>query len=488
MSQPDSATGSVLSLWRDTAPPPAAQLARALAVLVAVLLLQPQPVVLPLVRAFQAGQAAGASQDYGAAADAWAESAQRLPYSSQALYQAALAEISAGRFEAAVGHLKAAAALDGWTAARRIALGDAYTGLGDTTSAVDQWEQALADQPGDDALLARLANSYEALGRYPDALRVLRDLVGLRPGDSAARYRLALVSAAAEPESAMSALSLAGDLAPELKPALQPIIDSVQTGAEAGDRAYTFGLVGYSLIQLKEWGLAEFALTTAVTLNPSYADAHAYLGLAQDMGGKDGQSAYETAVALAPESAMAQYLLGLHWRRQGDSQAALPYLKAAEALDSKNPALAAELGGAYAALGDLTAAEAWLTQAVSLDSQNAEFWLLLARFYVDNDFHVAEAGLPAARMAVGLAPQSALAADALGYALVVTGDLVNGAKMLERALALDGQQSSIFLHLGLLYTRQGRRAEAEAALNHALALDPEGYYGGLALRALSQLP
>jgi tetratricopeptide (TPR) repeat protein len=462
-------------------------LLRALLLLLAVLWLAPQPVLRPIAALLAAAQAATTAEDYPAAADSLANAAARLPYDAYLNHRAGLSEISAGRFSDAIRHLSLAAEQASWTPARRVALGDAFAGLQDEAAAREQWTLALAETPDDDELLARLANSYEAAALYPQAIATLTELARVRANDSSVYYRLALLTAATQPGEALARLTLAADIAPELEPATRLLIEAVEAGRAAGDEAYTFGRIGYALIQLGEWPLAEVALTEALNRNGEYADAFAYLGLAQDMQDKDGQPNYERALALAPGSPLAQFLMGLHWRRLGDSNNALPYLKTAQSLDPQNPAVAAEIGGAYAALGDLTSAEIWFTEAVRKDEQNPSFWLLLARFYVDHEYHMAELGLPAARMAVGLNPASALAADALGYALVLTGDLVNAEKMLLRALELDSSLASGYYHLGLLYQRQQRPAEAETVLNHALALDPDGTYGGLALKALASL-
>lgn len=470
--------------------PPALRLGplgRSVLLLAAVLWLAPQPVLRPIALAFQSAQAATVAEDYTAAAEALAQAAARLPYDAATNQRAGLAEISAGRYADAIRHLTLAAAQTGWTSARRIALGDAYAGLQDAPAARAQWELALADAPDDDALLARLANSYEAAGLYPEALLTLTELARVRAGDTSVVYRLALLTAATTPDEALSRLTLAADLSPELQPATNLLIEAIEAGRAAGDDTYTFGRVGFALIQLSEWPLAEVALTQAINRDGEYADAFAYLGLAQDMQGKDGLPSYQHALDVAPASPLAQFLMGLHWRRLGDSNSALPYLKAAQALDPNNPAVAAEIGGAYAALGDLTSAEIWFTEAVRKDEQNADFWLLLARFHVDHDFHMTELGLPAARMAAGLNPSSALAADALGYALFLTNDPINAEKMLLRALELDNDLASAYYHLGLLYQQQARLTEAETVLTHALALDPEGTYGGLALKTLASL-
>lgn len=466
---------------------PAAALARAILVVALVLIAGFQPGPLAIQRDYRSAQAATTAKNYAAAADALADAAARLPYSGYAANRAGLAEISAGRFDEAIRHLFIAAALDGWTTARRVALGDAYLGKGDNNAALAQWEAALAADPNDDGLLARLANQYEAAGRYAEAVNVLNQLTQLRPKDPAVYYRLALLTAATAPEDAPARLALAAGIAPNLAPATQTLIDAIQAGQAAGDRAAMFGKVGYALIQLSEWRLAQEALTHAVTLNPQYADAFAYLGLALDRQNQDGLVDYETAVKLAPQSPLVQYLLGLHWRRAGNSDTALPYLLAAQKLDPQNPAIAAEIGGAYASTGDLPNGEVWLSQAVKLDDHNPQWWLLLAKFYLDNVYHVAELGLPAARRAAELDPKSGPAADALGYALVLTGDLVDGEKTLQQALTLGGDSASTYYHLGVLYQQQKRNPEAEAAYKHALSLDPDGFYGGLTLKALGAL-
>jgi len=460
---------------------------RAALLLAAVALLGAQPVVLPIAQDWLAAQTATAAQDYLTAADALADVAARLPNYGYAQHRAGLAAISAERFEDATRFLKAAAALDGWTATRHTALGDAYFGQGNTEAALAEWELALAETPEDDALLVRLANNYEAAGRYPEAVAVLNTLTRVRPDDPTVFYRLAVLSAATSPTDAPARLLVVAELAPDLAASVQVLLDAIAAGQATGDPAVTFAKVGYAFEQLGEWRLAEEALARAVNLSPAYADAYVYLGLAQDMQGKDGQPAYQQAVTLAPDSPVAQFFFGLHYRRTGDSQTALTYLLAAQQLDQANPAIAAEIGGAYASLGDLALAETWMSQAVTLDEHDVRWWLLLARFYVDNEYRVADLGLPAARQAVALAPNNAQAVDTLGFALVLTDDFSNGQKLLEQALALDAQAASVYYHLGVFHSRQGNTADAELMLNHALALDPDGYYGGRALQALARL-
>jgi tetratricopeptide (TPR) repeat protein len=466
---------------------PRSAMLRAAGLVLAVALCGAQPMVLPIALNMAAAQASTAQADYPTAADALFENASRLPYSGYAQNRAGLASISAQRWDDAIKYLNAAARLDGWTPQRRIALGDAFYGKGDLPAALEQWEAAWVDLPEDDGLLVRLARNYEAVGRYPEAVTALNALARLRGDDATVYYRLAVLTAATVPAEAPGRLAVVAELSPELAPLTQLLINAIQEGQATGSEAVTYAKVGFAFETLGEWRLAEEALTRAVTLDPTYGEAYAYLGLALDQQGKDGLESYEQALALEPASMIANFYVGLYWRRFGDSEQALTYLNAAFATDPTNPAIAAEMGAAYGALGDLINAEKWLSAAVTLDESDARWWLLLARFCVDNDYHVAELGLPAARQAATMAPDDPGAADTLGFALVLTGDLVNAQKVLERALALDPQSPSIYYHLGEMYARQGDTAQAEAALNHALALDPDGFYGGLALQALARL-
>jgi tetratricopeptide (TPR) repeat protein len=450
---------------------------RLLLLIAALLALSPNAVPLAIPEAFQRAALAEREGDAPALASALSE-AER----------SGMADLDAGRFDSAAVMLQRAAALNGWTPALHRALGDALAGGGDQAGAVVHWEAAQQAEPADDATLTRLALAYEAGGDYERAIAAYAQRFQNGVTDPAMLYRLALLTAVTKPEDAVARLTVVTNVPSEYTPRAQALQRAIEAGLNEGDPAYTFGRVGYQLIQFQDWALAEHALTQAVTLNPQYSDAFAYLGLAQDAQGEDGAAAYQRAIETAPGSPLAQYLFGLHYRKRGESARALPYLQAAQQLDPQNPAIAAEVGGAYAAQGDFINAESWFNQAVELAPNDAQFWLLLTRFYIDNEYKIAELGLPAARTAAGLDPNSALAADALGYALIISGDFVNGEKQLQRAVTLDPNLASAYYHIGLYYAIRNRGDEARAALNHALALDPQGSYGNLALKALALVP
>lgn len=461
---------------------------RAALLIAALLLLRPSPVPENIADAFRRAATAAEAGQFAAAADSLNLAAAHLPDDPETLYRAGAADLSAGRFDSAARRLQRAGDRGGWTPARRVLLGDAYLGQGDRDAAVMQWEAALAELPDNDAILSRLAPSYEAAGRYADAIAMLTRRAQTGAPDPALIYRLALLTAATSPAEAPGWLTQAASLPSAFAPQAERLQRAIAAALTQNDEAYLYGRVGYELVQMQEWSLAEHALAKAVVINPQYADAYAYLGLARDAQGRDGEADYLKAVELAPDSPLTQFLLGRHYRQTSQNARALPYLEAAQQLDPANPALAAEIGQAYAAQNDLLNAEMWLSEAVRLAPRSPDFWLLLARFHIDYDWKVPEQGLPAARQAVGLAPESAAAQDLFGYALVLTGDLFNGEESLRRALALDPELAAAHYHLGRLYALQNRTAQARSAFNQALTLDPDGPYGNQALRALAALP
>lgn len=438
-------------------------------------------------------QAASAiPQGNAASAVMWLRrAALRLPWDSALQQQTALAELAAGNYAEAARRLQTLGQVAGFSPTVRVALGDALAAQGQMTLALAEWEQARLSLPNDAELTYRLAQGYEAQDQLAQAI----DLYATLPPEHPGFIRAALLTAVTTPLQSVARLMLAAQAAPPpTNLVARALLETVKQAAPSGDEAFALTSVGYTLIQNNENALAERALARAAILNPKYADAFTFLGLARDRNGGNGQQAYETAAALAPDNYLPRFLLGLHWRRLGQSGQALPWLQAAQRLDPTNPAIAAEIGGALAAQGDVLAAEIALTQATQLGGADPAFWILLAQFYVDNNFKVNSPGLEIARTATILAEQrgtraqQALARDALGLAYLLTNDLPNSQESLAQAQALDPTLPRAHYHQGLLAAQQGDVRAARAAFETALGLDPQGEVGNRALRALAQLP
>ena len=122
----------------------------------------------------------------------------------------------------------------------------------------------------------------------------------------------------------------------------------------------------------------------------------------------------------------------------------------------------------------------WYQGAAEAAPDDADFHLMLVRFYLDHLYRVAEGGLPAAQTLVELAPDDARAHDLLGWAYHLAGQHAEGERVLLQALRLDPDLVSAHYHLGSLYLTIGQRESARWHLQRVIDLDLHGFYRGRA--------
>jgi tetratricopeptide (TPR) repeat protein len=450
-----------------------------------IILLAPQPNWLPLLADIHlASQSPNlTTESVAALTDAY----QRQPWNPDLAHTAGLASLAIGDFDSAIAALNVTVARTGWTPDLHIALGDAYAGKNDLDQALTHWEAALPDRLNDAGLLNKLARTYEAQGRYPEASAVLRSLVALEPQNAVARYRFGLVLSVIDPASAPQHLALAAGMDPSVAPFAASLNNAVEAGLKAGDQAYTYGIIGYTLIAVREYALAKAALLRAIEERSDFADAYAYLGLAEDELGNDGTYAFDRAFAIKPDLPLAHYLVGLHYRRTGEVDKAIQSLQKAFELDPSNAAAAAELGSIYSDAADVPNAENWYRQAVRVAPEDGTFWLLLAQFYAGHELRLDNDALLSARKAVELDPASVQAYDTLGYVYYLNEQFAEAETNLLKARELDPTQPSVYFHLGLVYLDSNRLTESKENLEKAVDLGAGGPIAEQAFKALARL-
>jgi tetratricopeptide (TPR) repeat protein len=390
-------------------------------------------------------------------------------------------------FPAAVCYLRLAEDVLGRDPQFLTELGEAYWGAGQREQALTEWEKALALSPDRGDLLVRVWRGYFEIERWDRAEAAIGLLLERRPDDTEATYALALIRAAQNPGSAL-------DLLAALKNAPKPFGENARS-LEIVIRAalrrrvpeYIFASTGEELIRLGEMGLAKEALRLAIDRNPNYGEAYALLGVAQEAAGENPEESYRQGVALAPNSALACLVYGAWLRRQGEFALARWWLMQAWIRRPGDWIIAAELAQTDFARGNPGDAESWVLQAVELNPGQPEAWIVLAAFYIENDFRIAESGIPAARQAVTLAPQNDRALDLLGLGWFKTGDISLAERLFLRALEIDPDSASVHLHLGMAYREQGRAAEAKLEWETVLRLDPDGAVGMQAKELLDKI-
>jgi len=139
-----------------------------------------------------------------------------------------------------------------------------------------------------------------------------------------------------------------------------------------------------------------------------------------------------------------------------------------------------QLAYALTALKRTDEARAEYQKAAELDPKMAEAQLNLGILLLEKDPAAAVAPL---RKAAELLPSQTRPRFLLGLALERSGDAAGATASFEAASHLDPNDVEAVTHLGAMYLRNARPAEAEAKLRHALELQPQS---PMALQGLAQ--
>ena len=201
-----------------------------------------------------------------------------------------------------------------------------------------------------------------------------------------------------------------------------------------------------------------------------------------------------------PDSADANYWLGVAHQQQSDFEGAYPYLKKAaalapgrvmrryfvlgqytEAVDILHDVLSVEpdnveaiywTGLAHESLGNLQKTERYLRRAISLDPEYADALNALGYFFAENGTNLDEA-VDLIKKALKKSPQEAGYIDSLGWAYFKQGKLDEALRQLEKATRLMPDSVEIQDHLGDAYMKKGLKDKAIAAWQRAIRLEPD---------------
>jgi tetratricopeptide (TPR) repeat protein len=182
---------------------------------------------------------------------------------------------------------------------------------------------------------------------------------------------------------------------------------------------------------------------------------------------EQSKTAFETFVALLPDSWQANVFYGDVARQHGDLLAALAhYQKAADAKpDSPAPDLG--LGTVYWEMGDFDRATTYLHKTLSRNSQAMQAVFELANIAVRR--HSDSDAIPLLKQYLN-AQSDALAAHAdLGRAYLHLEQYANAAAELQKAAAAD-DQGDIHYQLSVALRKLGRVQEADAALKESISI------------------
>jgi tetratricopeptide (TPR) repeat protein len=385
--------------------------------------------------------------------------AQAAPQDLQAQLRLAQAYLARQQWEPAkAAYLKALALAPGDEEILR-ALGALALARGEDAEALDWLNRCLEAHPG--SLQAHLlkAGCLAQMDRDEEAVVEYRAALALDPQASSAYLQLALLqSEMKQPEAAVGTLCLG----------LAAIPDDA-------------GLIDtLARLELRQDHVAEAVagFRDLVRLQPDSQDARLDLGLSLLRLGeaRQARAAMEPLSATAGDKqALLLTALGMAADTQGDSLAAVDYLKSGLDLDPKTALSYGQLASLYERLSRTAEVAPLLERAVAQVPDNADLWSLLGAAYLDTD----QAGLALQRLEK--ARTLGLDSPELHYQLAVacdrTGDTTTAERELDRVIEAQPNNAEALNYLG--YSLADRNLELDKAmdlLKRAVALEPENPY------------
>jgi protein O-GlcNAc transferase len=310
------------------------------------------------------------------------------PEHTLALFRSGLLELQDGRPDIAlarIGHAIDAAPED---ARYRVGLAQAFQALNRWEDAVRSYESALRLQPDFPEILHSLGICLQRSGRLPQAATAYRQALLQHPGHAAIMASLGTVlRETGELTEAIGLLRAATELEPRVASHAVNlgIAFCNQRNFEAAERILKQALalaphdadaafnLGNALHALGRSSQAVELYRQAVALRPDYVDALINLGNVYTEIGEFnlGLAAYDAAILAQPDSVVAMNNAGCLLRTLGRTDAAQDVLLRALRADPQRAALYDNLGNVYKDAGELDEAIDCFRKALELDPSAA---------------------------------------------------------------------------------------------------------------------
>ena len=347
----------------------------------------------------------------------------------------------------AVGLLLRAIAADPQASQPQSMLARAYIRLGNGPRAEQAAQEAVKLAPDSSRALASAGETMLDLGKFREALGFYRRAVEISPASATAYYHLSRAQMALG-DRADGRISLEQSIELDPDALSAPMVLAVmemrdgypekaleiagELRAKHADNPAVYALEGDVLMALDRMMEAFAAFQHAYTLRPvSLVAIRAYQSGTQ-AGQTDAHELMESWLADNPDDGAVMTVLAQYRQGQGDTASAMRGYERAIEINENN----------FMAMNNL----AWM--------------------YLEAGNEQAE---ELARKAVELAPESGPVGDTLGWILVETGKLEEGAGRLEAAAKASPEVLDIRYHLAVAKSRQGETAESISILNDILA-------------------
>lgn len=245
---------------------------------------------------------------------------------------------------------------------------------------------------------------------------------------------------------------------------------------------YNFRTFG---VTQKTWqDSALYYSSKAIATDPSSPDGYIVQGNVFRYLGKvkEAKAAYSSAYQLAPNSPDALQAYGMQILRDGNERGADMVLKSiSNQYSIKDPEYYLELNGPFFNLEEFPTQLKLLNKARAMGDNSVRLHLAFTTVYWWSGQY--EKGIETAKMAEKINPESAQIADNLAWLHFIKGDLEKAAnywskyKTIEASFE-DSTQTVAFRHrLGMVYSKMGRKKEADALFREDLKIRSEQLAG-----------
>lgn len=380
------------------------------------------------------------------------------PTSADAVAAAGLAEGNLGRLPAARDRLTRGAAAAPWHALTSGYLARTYLALGDYTAAEAEARRATRLQPSGGYYWGLLGDALRLLGRRDEAASAYAHALRYSPGQSSVWEGWGdLALAADNAEQAAERYRVAVRLAPDTDGLRRKLAHAL---ALRGDGA----AAGRELAAVKDSGKAD--------------DAKAWnnVGTGEEKAGRyrEAEQAFRRALAIDPDLPEAWHNLGLVLRRSGRDDEAGQAFARVLALNPRATGAAILLAELHQRAGRRREAGELATRACTApDAQAAACRLSGAIASEQRDWTHAENAYQRATMLDGKLTDDWVG---LGQARVNLGKAAEATAALQQAIALNPQQGNAYQVLSTLHGRRGEYAKALEYGERATQLEPTDHH------------
>lgn len=349
----------------------------------------------------------------------------------------------AGKFKEAEAHYRRLTNLSpgdpkGWTG-----LGRVLSAQGNSEKALQAWEQAVKQSPGDLSLSLMLGGEYYNLGRFHEAIRRLLPAWQAGSKDPGLAVRLATSYAAVKDTANLEGM-------------LQSLPQEMRVDIELA--------VGVTLTEAGEEGRGFSYLVSAAGARPQDYRTQRILAdaLFKSQLFEDAQKAYRSCLGIRPDDSEAVFWLGRsYYEDRKIAEAHAEYLRAVSVLPD-SPAAWFHLGISNRALQKSSEAREAFLKSLELEPGNAETLYNLGMVALQDQDPAGAVGY--FQRAIAGNPQHVGALYELGRHWIIKGEVERGLARIEETIKCNPTHTQAHYQRGMALRRLGRMEEAKQEL------------------------